>query len=205
MSVTYTTAAERDTHRLWRDARRGWPEPLLAVTSCVAALAIVLACIGRLRAFDESEVGGAGARVVNLNTVRDAAVLEPALGAAFANANDRRFAAVELFRFLSGDGQRTTLAAERRCRFPGDGEYGRRPRRETPAGVRRARAPGPGRSRRAARIHPPLHLGGHLEAEAVSHRPDPRRVPASGMAVRRALRARLPCRRASLAAAAHPG
>ena len=104
MSVTYTTAAERDTHRLWRDARRGWPEPLLAVTSCVAALAIVLACIGRLRAFDESEVGGAGARVVNLNTVRDAAVLEPALGAAFANANDRRFAAVELFRFLNGEG-----------------------------------------------------------------------------------------------------
>ncbi len=101
MSVTYTTAADRDAHRLWRETRHGWPAPLLAVTSAVAALAIVLACTGRLRAFDESEAGG---RVVNLNTVRGAHELEPALAAAFENPNDRRFAAVQLFRFVSGDG-----------------------------------------------------------------------------------------------------
>jgi cell division protein FtsW (lipid II flippase) len=101
MSLTYTTAAERDTHRLWRDARHGWPEPLLVATSCVAALAILLSCIGRLRAFDESETGSG--RVVNVNTVRGADELEPALGAAFANPNDRRFAARELFRFMSSD------------------------------------------------------------------------------------------------------
>jgi hypothetical protein len=102
MSVTYTTAAQRDSHRVWRETRHGWPEPLLVVTSAVAALAIVLACTGRLRALDESEA--AGGRVVNLSTVRGADELEPALGAAFTNSNDRRFAAVELFRFVSADG-----------------------------------------------------------------------------------------------------
>jgi len=99
MSVTYTTAAERDSRRLWRETRSGWPEPLLAVTSAVAALAIALACLGRLRAFDGSDASGAG--VVNLNSVRDASALEPALAGAFANATDRRFAAAELFGFLT--------------------------------------------------------------------------------------------------------
>jgi cell division protein FtsW (lipid II flippase) len=102
MSVTYTTAAQRDSDRVWRKTRHGWPEPLLVVTSAVAALAIVLACTGRLRALDESDV--AGGRVVNLSTVRGADELEPALGAAFTNPSDRRFAAVELFRFVSADG-----------------------------------------------------------------------------------------------------
>ncbi|MCA1561615.1 MAG: FtsW/RodA/SpoVE family cell cycle protein [Acidobacteria bacterium] len=103
MSVTYTTAAERDTLRLRQAARYRWPEPLLVVTSCVAVLAIVLACIGRLRAFDESEAN-VGGRVVNLNIVRDAHALEPVLGVAFANPSDRRSVAAELFRFVSGDG-----------------------------------------------------------------------------------------------------
>jgi cell division protein FtsW (lipid II flippase) len=101
MSVTYTTAAERDRHRLWRDARPGWREPILLATSCVAALAIVLACVGRLRVLDEAQLGGG--RAINLNTVRDAAALEPALGVAFASPNDRRFAATELFRFIIGE------------------------------------------------------------------------------------------------------
>jgi cell division protein FtsW (lipid II flippase) len=103
MSVTYTTAAERDTQRLWREARLRWPEPLLVVTSCVTALAIGLACIGRLRALDESETAGTAA-VVNLNAIRDAAALEPALSAVFANPNDRRFAASALFQFMGADG-----------------------------------------------------------------------------------------------------
>jgi hypothetical protein len=37
MSLTYTTAAERDTLRLNREARYGWPEPLLAATSSQVA------------------------------------------------------------------------------------------------------------------------------------------------------------------------
>ena len=102
MSVTYTTAAERDRHRSWHDTRRAWPEPLLMATSLVAALALVLACAGRLRAVDAAEIGGG--RPANLNGVRSAAALEPALETVFANPSDRRFAAAELFRFLSGDG-----------------------------------------------------------------------------------------------------
>ena len=101
MSVTYTTAAERDRRR---SQRAGWlalPEPLLMAASCVAALAIALACSGRLLVLDAAERGAA---VVNLNGARDAAALEPALASAFTNPIDRRFAADELFRSLGADG-----------------------------------------------------------------------------------------------------
>ena len=98
MSVTYTTAATRDAYRQQRVARYGLPVPLLAATSCVAVLAIALACVGRLRAFDEVE---RGRQVVNLNTVSDPAALEPALAALYPDAQDRRFAAAELYRFIS--------------------------------------------------------------------------------------------------------
>ena len=100
MSVTYTTAAERDRSRRHRVARHWLPEPLLVATSCVAVLAIALACIGRLRAFGASEDGR---QVVNLNAARDPDALEPALAAIFPNVHDRRFAATELFRFMAGD------------------------------------------------------------------------------------------------------
>ena len=97
MSVTYTTAAERDAYRQQPVARYALPEPLLLATSCVAVIAIALACIGRLRVFDEVE---RGRQVVNLNAVRDPGALEPALATLFANVHDRRFAADELFRFI---------------------------------------------------------------------------------------------------------
>ena len=107
MSVTYTTAAERDAYRQQPVARYGLPEPLLMATSCVAVLAIALACIGRLRVFDAAE---RGRQVVNLNAVRDPGALEPALATVFTNARDRRFAAAQLFRFLSSNsGERRTL------------------------------------------------------------------------------------------------
>jgi cell division protein FtsW (lipid II flippase) len=107
MSVTYTTAAERDAYRQQQAARYRLPEPLLMATSCVAVLAIALACIGRLRAFDEAE---RGRQVVNLNAARDPDSLEPALATIFPNVHDRRFAAAELFRFMSGDpSERSTL------------------------------------------------------------------------------------------------
>lgn len=98
MSVTYTTAATRDAFRQQRVTRYGLPVPLLAATSCVAVLAIALACAGRLRAFDESERGRA---VVNLNTVREAAELEPVLAPLYPDLNGRRVAAGQLFRFIS--------------------------------------------------------------------------------------------------------
>ncbi len=107
MSVTYTTAAERDAYRQQPVARYGLPEPLLMATSCVAVLAIALACIGRLRVFDAAE---RGRQVVNLNAVRDPGALEPALATVFTNARDRRFAAAQLYRFLSSNsGERRTL------------------------------------------------------------------------------------------------
>ena len=59
MSVTYTTAAERDRQRSWREARRAWPEPLLMAASLVAVLALALACAGRLRAVDAAEMPAA--------------------------------------------------------------------------------------------------------------------------------------------------
>jgi cell division protein FtsW (lipid II flippase) len=101
MSVTYVAAAARDSQRTQRDARRvGLSDLLLAATSGVAILAITLAYVGRLSAFERSENSAAHAQIVNLNTVADPEPLESVLGTAFANAHDRRFAAGELFRFL---------------------------------------------------------------------------------------------------------
>jgi cell division protein FtsW (lipid II flippase)/cell division protein FtsI/penicillin-binding protein 2 len=107
VSVTYTTAAERDRHRDERTVRFWLPDPLLIATSCLAVLALTLAYVGRLRAFDDAERGRA---VVNLNTALDADALEPALANVFSHAPDRRFAATELFRFMSSaPGERREL------------------------------------------------------------------------------------------------
>ena len=81
-------------------------------------------------------------RIVNLNTVSDAAALEPALAAIFANPADRRFAALELFRFLETD---RNAGRSRECRrdHPGD-RPDRRDRADAAArGVRAASADGP--------------------------------------------------------------
>ena len=155
MSVTYTTAAERDRQRSWHEARRAWPEPLLMAASLVAVLAIALACAGRLRALDGAEIGGG--RVVNLNTVRGAATLEPALEGIFAIPNDRRFAAAELFRFLNGDG--TT-----RRSLPNVGAISRATTSPRPCARRNLQAFAERRAGRAAGaraalgIHATLHL-----------------------------------------------
>jgi hypothetical protein len=111
MSVTYTTAAERDGRRTQqRVSRVDLAGVLLAMTSGVAVLGILLAYAGRLRAFELSERGRSGAQMVNLNTLSDPTQLESALGTVFANAYDRGFAVRELFRFLIDDrGVRRTL------------------------------------------------------------------------------------------------
>ena len=106
MTLTYTPAAERDTRRARQRARAlGISDVLMLATSCVALFAIGLAYAGRLQVFDASQPQHAGVSIVNLNTVSDAAAIEPAMTTIFANPADRRFAALELFRFLETDRQ----------------------------------------------------------------------------------------------------
>ncbi|HMF60194.1 MAG TPA: hypothetical protein VK595_07480, partial [Vicinamibacterales bacterium] len=102
--MTYTLAAERDRGGARRAHRFGFPDQLLVATSAVAIAAMALAYMGRLHAFDASETLNKPDQVVNLNAVRDAGELEPALGIVFQNAGDRRFAARELFRFMAVEG-----------------------------------------------------------------------------------------------------
>ena len=101
MSVTYSSAAERDVQRTARRVSHVRLADLaLALTSGAALLAITLASTGRLTAFERSENTRPGAQLVNLNTVADPGPLEPVMATVFANAYDRRLAAQELFRFM---------------------------------------------------------------------------------------------------------
>src|SRR5438132_13879791 len=101
MTLTYTLAAERDTRRTRQHARLfGVSDLLMWATSCVALFAISLAYTGRFRVFEASQAQHADVRIVNLNTVSEAAEIEPAMAAIFADARDRRYAARELFRFV---------------------------------------------------------------------------------------------------------
>ena len=101
MGVTYTTAAERPVQRPRRRVGGFDLANLsLAVTSCVAILAITLAYVGRLSVVEEPADTRLRVQPVNLNAVVDAGQLEPAMGTVFGNVNDRRFASQELFRFL---------------------------------------------------------------------------------------------------------
>ncbi len=98
MGVTYTAAAERDGRRSQRYVGRfGLADLSLALTSCVAIAAISLAYAGRLSILGQSEHARA---TVNVNAVADPGQLESAVGVAFANVNDKRFASEHLFRFL---------------------------------------------------------------------------------------------------------
>ncbi|MGH9141268.1 MAG: FtsW/RodA/SpoVE family cell cycle protein [Vicinamibacterales bacterium] len=104
MTVSYLSAADRDTRRDRRRARRfGVSDLLLWATSCVALFTIALAYTGRVRIFEASEAQHADIGHVNLNTVLNASDIEPALAASFPNTADRRFAATELFRFVQAD------------------------------------------------------------------------------------------------------
>ncbi len=104
MTVTYTSAADRDTVRTRQRAGVfGVSDLLLWATSCVALFAISLAYTGRVRVFEASEQQHADVRIINLNTVSDAAEIEPAMAAIYASAADRRFAARELLRVVETD------------------------------------------------------------------------------------------------------
>ena len=100
MTITYTLAAERDQQRQ-RAAVRVAPFWPLALASCIALLAIALTYNGRFRVLSAGAAGRDS--VVNLNAVRDAAELEPALTAVYNHPDDRRFAARALFQFLTAD------------------------------------------------------------------------------------------------------
>ena len=98
MAVTVTRAAERDHHVVRRALTRpGRGDVVLAALSVVAAIMIGAAYLGRTTLSSRTHEGA----VVNLNTVPDAARLEPALAAAFASTADRKLAARELFGFLA--------------------------------------------------------------------------------------------------------
>ena len=97
MAVTYTTAADRDAGRTQRMARVEPLEIALAATSAVAILLLLAAYAGVVRVPRTEPPSGS---LVNLNTVADAATLEPVLEPGLPLAADRRLAARELFAFL---------------------------------------------------------------------------------------------------------
>src|SRR5688572_31142981 len=102
MTMTYTVAADRDRQRQTRAGWRADPGRALLATSVVVMLAIAMAYTGRFRALSAWSQGREHA-IVNLNTVRDAAALEPALAPLYTHPDDRRFAARTLFEFLAAD------------------------------------------------------------------------------------------------------
>ena len=108
MAVTVTRAAERDREVVRRAvARPGHGDLVLVAVSAAAVIMCAAAYFGRTALASRTREGGA---VVNLNTVPDAARLEPALAPAFDNPADRKLAARELFSFLTpGGGDRRRL------------------------------------------------------------------------------------------------
>jgi cell division protein FtsW (lipid II flippase) len=121
MAVTYTTAADRDARRVTHDrfALPPFEAPLLAAS----ALAIVLLCAAYFGAVTAPRAGTTGTGpIVNLNTVAAAASLERVLEPVFPIAEDRRFAARELFAFLVkvDDGRRrlSSVGSLARIRVP---------------------------------------------------------------------------------------
>jgi cell division protein FtsW (lipid II flippase) len=102
MGVTYTHARERDDRRAVSTARRlASADLLLLCTSLVSLLAIGLAYAGQRQRVVLSAGSTDAVRTINLNEVADAPQFEHALEAVLTNPADRRFAARELFRFVT--------------------------------------------------------------------------------------------------------
>ena len=101
VGVTLVSAADRQLAAATAGGRRiGTEHLLLASTSLLAMIALLLAATGRL---ERSEAGGPStpASVIDLNGSVDAGSLEPALTAAFAHQADRRLAAATLASFIT--------------------------------------------------------------------------------------------------------
>jgi cell division protein FtsW (lipid II flippase) len=110
VGLTKVTASDRDNRHVSRTSRRVSTGDLVLVTaSVVAALAITLAYAGRTRtlAWAARDRGPGAAAVLNLNGVENAGQLEPVLGRVFENQADARFAARQLFQFLSAPPENT--------------------------------------------------------------------------------------------------
>jgi cell division protein FtsW (lipid II flippase) len=100
VGATYTYAIDRTAH-VRRSHLTDIVDLRLAAVSLVAVAAIVLTTTGK---FAASSFDGSPAHAIDLNLVRDARALEPALGAVFSNAADRQFAATALFQSLHAEG-----------------------------------------------------------------------------------------------------
>lgn len=111
MAVTYTRAAQRDYQVAQRTLRRpGVGDGVLIAVSIVSVGVLFAAYLGRMTLTRRLAMDTPGV-AVNLNTVADAAALEPALASAFEHDADRTLAARELFGFLvQADGGRRELA-----------------------------------------------------------------------------------------------
>jgi len=107
MAITYTTAADRDGHRSALHERRTLSalDLLLAATSAVVALAIVLAYAGRVTVLDLSDDARRAGTVVDLSRVDRSEPIEAAMAEVFASPAERRAAAAELLRAI-GDERR---------------------------------------------------------------------------------------------------
>lgn len=105
MALTYVPAATRAERRARVGVRElGTGPSLVLAVSAISLIVFVMAYAGRLSVLGRTS----DAAPVNLNTVADAASLEPALAGAFDQKADRVFAARELFGFLvqGGGGRR---------------------------------------------------------------------------------------------------
>lgn len=104
MAVSYTSALERDLRDTRVRARTlDARHIVLPITSVVALLAIGLAYAGRMHTAPLRDPARAGAPLINLNAIADAAALEPALRAVFVHDADRRLAARGLFEFVRAE------------------------------------------------------------------------------------------------------
>ena len=111
MAVTLTRAPERDARTVRRlQSRPGLADGVLVAVSIASLVVVWAAYLGRTFLVERHR-RTLPVAVVNLNTAKDAAALEPAFQAAFAHRGDRAFVAREAFAFLAPpDGRRRTLA-----------------------------------------------------------------------------------------------
>ncbi|HEY7186094.1 MAG TPA: FtsW/RodA/SpoVE family cell cycle protein [Vicinamibacterales bacterium] len=106
MAVTYVSAVDRDTRRTTEVARHvDLRHGLLAITSTVALLAIALTYAGTLSRTSRSvrlqaDLRSSDQKPVDITTLKDATLLEPALEPIFPMAGDRRRAAAQLYQFI---------------------------------------------------------------------------------------------------------
>src|SRR6266542_2820161 len=111
MAVTYTTAAARDAARSRPRGLSGIDpmEIALAAASLFALFLVFIAYAGVVSAARNGD-SAVSTAPLNLNTVTDAADLEPVVARVFPAAADRRIAARELFSYLvQADGGRRVI------------------------------------------------------------------------------------------------